>query len=73
MNAEALTVEDISKLIECYEERIECAFDAFTKVQDASMVLADYLTEHTPLTGNWRLARIPKCLTDDESIYKMDI
>ena len=55
MNAEALTVEDISKLIECYEECIEHAFDSFTKVQDASMELTDYLTEHTPLTGNWRL------------------
>lgn len=51
----ALTIEDIRKLIDHYEECIEYAFDSFTKVQDASMELTDYLTEHTPLTGNWRL------------------
>ncbi len=51
----ALTIEDIRKLIDHYEECIEHAFDSFTKVQDASMELTDYLTEHTPLTGNWRL------------------
>lgn len=56
MNAEALTVEDISKLIECYEERIECAFDAFTKVQDASMTLMAYLIDHTPMNSNWRIS-----------------
>ena len=56
MNAEALTVEDISKLIECYEERIECAFDAFTKVQDASMTLTAYLIDHTPMNSNWRIS-----------------
>lgn len=56
MNAEALTVEDISKLIECYEERIECAFDAFTKVQDASMSLTAYLIDHTPMNSNWRIS-----------------
>lgn len=56
MNAEALTVEDISKLIECYEERIECAFDAFTKVQDASMTLTAYLIDHTAMNSNWRIS-----------------
>ncbi len=56
MNAEALTVEDISKLIECYEERIEYAFDAFTKVQDASMTLTAYLIDHTPMNSNWRIS-----------------
>ncbi len=56
MNAEALTVEDISKLIECYEERIECAFDAFTKVQDVSMTLTAYLIDHTPMNSNWRIS-----------------
>ena len=56
MNAEALTVEDISKLIGRYEERIECAFDTFTKVKDASMTLTAYLTEHTPMKSNWRIS-----------------
>lgn len=55
MNAEALTVEDISKLIECYEESIKCAFDAFTKVQDASMTLTAYLTKHMTMKSNWRI------------------
>lgn len=56
MNAEALTVEDISKLIGRYEESIECAFDAFTKVQDASMTLNAYLTEHMSMKFNWRIS-----------------
>lgn len=56
MNAEALTVEDISKLIGRYEEPIECAFDTFTKVKDASMTLTAYLTEHTPMKSNWRIS-----------------
>lgn len=56
MNAEALTVEDVSKLIGRYEESIECAFDAFTKVQDASMTLTAYLTEHMPMKSNWRIS-----------------
>lgn len=32
MKADALTIEDITKLTDCYEECIEHAFNALTKV-----------------------------------------
>lgn len=56
MNPNALTIEDITKLIEGYNERIGYAFDALTKVQDASMTLTSYLTEHMPMKSNWRIS-----------------
>ena len=52
----ALTIEDIRKLIDHYEECIEYAFDSFTKVQDASMTLTAYLIDHTPMNSNWRIS-----------------
>lgn len=56
MNPNALTPEDITKLIDGYEERIEYAFGALTKVQDASRALTEYFTEHMPLGSDWRIS-----------------
>ena len=36
-----LSLEEANKLIDNYSECINCAFDAFTKVQDADMDLID--------------------------------
>lgn len=56
MKADALTIEDVTKLIGRYDECVEQAFEALTKVQDASMTLTDYLTEHTPMVSDWRIS-----------------
>lgn len=56
MEADALTIEDISKLIERYKECIEHTFGASTIVQDVSMALTDYLTEHTPMDSDWKIS-----------------
>ena len=56
MNPNALTIEDITRLIEGYNERINSAFGALEEVGDASMALTDYLTEHTPMGSNWRIS-----------------
>ena len=39
------TQEDFQSLIDRYEKRIEYAFDALERVQNASMEITDYLND----------------------------